>query len=95
MGYWREYMRGKISEALKALPTNPSKEEIATAIKNSYPFSIRENHPYKIWLSEKREFLIAHGIKVRPAKKQKTPKKRKPPTNPDGVVDGQLRLFDF
>lgn len=95
MGYWRKFMRMRIEMAIHALPPNPSKEEIASAIKNSYPLLVRENVPYQVWLSEKNGFLIAYGIKARPKQKFKPPKIKKPPTNPDGVVDGQLKLFDF
>jgi hypothetical protein len=97
MGYWRKFMRFKIAEAIHALPPNPSKEEIAIAIKKSYPLTVRENFPYQVWLDEKDRFLIAYGIKkFKPeSERYKAMRKQKPPTNPDGVVDGQLRLFDF
>ena len=85
MGYWRQYMRNRIELAIANLPPSSSKEQIAVAIKNSWPrCEPRENFPYKVWLSEKNNFLIAYGIK---------PPKAKRPTNPDGVVEGQLSLF--
>jgi hypothetical protein len=85
MGYWRKYMRERITEAIIRLPPNSSKEQIEVAIQNSWPRGeARENFPYKVWLSEKNDFLVAYGIK---------PPKSKRPSNTDGVVEGQLSLF--
>lgn len=35
---------------------------IKKAIRDAYPFGIRENHPYQIWLSEQKKALKELGI---------------------------------
>ena len=37
---------------------------IKKLISESYPFGERANHPYKIWLDERRKVFLALGIPV-------------------------------
>ncbi len=37
---------------------------IKALIRNSYPFDVRTNHPYKMWCDEQRKVLVSLGIPV-------------------------------
>jgi hypothetical protein len=80
-------MNHKINQAIFALPENSPREEIEKAIKNSWPkeLGIKENFPYKVWLDERNEFLIAYGFKKGKSKSEKV--------KATIEVEGQLKLF--
>lgn len=58
MSYWRDTARAVIVAALadgKALGLDGP--ALVRLVDERYPFGPRENHPYKIWLSERRARL--------------------------------------
>ncbi|NET74144.1 MAG: hypothetical protein F6K62_25415 [Sphaerospermopsis sp. SIO1G2] len=94
MSKWRKYAREVIEEAIASLPATASKSELKKAIDRAYPFHMRENYPYKVWLDERRKKFYELGIL------EKQPDKlgrltRKPGVKQDLVPPGQLSLFDF
>lgn len=58
---WRAAAQITIRQAIDECKSR-DKKEIKKAIDAAYPFGIRENHPYKIWLSERRIALEDLGI---------------------------------
>ena len=50
------------------------KKQIVKAVKRAYPFGLKENHPYRIWLSELDRILSQLGLKkkrkIKPVKKK-------------------------
>jgi hypothetical protein len=88
---WRLAARSAIQRAIAQLPENCDRVQIKKAIDAAYPFGAREYHPYKIWLSERAKAFEELGL--REPRPKPMPKKKKPPINPDGVVDGQLSLW--
>jgi hypothetical protein len=88
---WRLAARRAIQQTIASFPPDCDRAELKKAIDAAYPFGERAYHPYKIWLSERREIFIELGIISKPpAKIPKSKKKRKKPT----VSPGQLNLFD-
>ncbi|MBD2568359.1 hypothetical protein [Anabaena lutea] len=90
---WRLAARSAIRSAIAQLPPDCDRIQIKKAIDAAYPFGAREYHPYKIWLSERADAFHELGLLDPKKPKPKMPKKKKPPINPDGVVDGQLSLW--
>lgn len=76
--------------AIAHLPTDATPLEIKKAIDAAYPFDGRELHPYKIWLSERREWLEKLGIQKPNPKKQQN---KKPGKKIEIIPPGQLSLF--
>jgi hypothetical protein len=74
--YWRRQAALAIVEAHAALPDDCTLAERKKAIDAAYPFGQRKYHPYKMWLLERRLYLIHHG--ERPASKaiQESPLER-------------------
>lgn len=70
---WRDHARPIIAAVLKETAGKPE-VDIRKALKDAYPFGMREYHPYKIWLDEikvqrgtkKRKPHDIHGRKVKP-----------------------------
>jgi hypothetical protein len=48
---WREHAKPIIKQVLKDTAGQPEKV-IRKALKEAYPFGLRQYHPYKIWLDE-------------------------------------------
>lgn len=48
---WRDVARPIIAEVIREHGTEDMKK-LRKALKEAYPFFERENHPYKVWLSE-------------------------------------------
>ena len=71
MSMWRDTARKVI---VKVLEENKGRadEEIKKALRDAYPFGIRDPHPYKIWLDE---------IKVQTGKRRFGVRKEKPDPN--------------
>ncbi|MEH2201152.1 hypothetical protein [Nostoc sp.] len=97
MSYWREKSAGVISAVitnfgadLKNL-TDRQKQDLRCAIDASYPFGARKNHPYQIWLDERRKAFYRLGL----AEFQKGRKgaRRKPAIGCDPTIPGQQSLF--
>ena len=40
-------------------------EQVKKLIDDAYPFDQRLNHPYKVWLDERRKVFVALGIPVK------------------------------
>lgn len=89
---WRIVARAAIQKAIAALPTDSSREELKKAIDRAYPFTIRDYHPYKIWLDERKSYFMELGIIDRPKSNPRNFRKR--PKKPIVVSPGQLNLFD-
>lgn len=66
---WRLTARAAIQNAIASLPPNASPQQIKKAIDAAYPFGMRKYHPYKIWLSERKAYLLILGVPV-PARKK-------------------------
>lgn len=49
--YWREKSRPIIARVLKE-NAGADEQTIRKALKDAYPFGMREYHPYKVWLDE-------------------------------------------
>jgi hypothetical protein len=54
---WRLYSRKVIAAAIASVPDGDV-TKIKKAIDKAYPFGSRENHPYKMWLIERRIALV-------------------------------------
>ncbi len=54
---WRRRCRPLIAEALAALPTTLTRRECHKALQPLYPWVVRRNHPYTMWLKEVRSQL--------------------------------------
>jgi hypothetical protein len=53
MSYWRDKSRSVIAAALKeGRAVGLEGKALEKHVSAAYPFGLRENHPYKIWLSE-------------------------------------------
>ena len=52
MGYWRRETRKVILATLAALPVDATLAEKRRALRDAYPFGLRQHHPYKIWFDE-------------------------------------------
>ena len=57
MGMWTDRSRAVIREILDVLPVGASQAEAKRALSEGYPFGLRENHPYKVWLKETKAAL--------------------------------------
>ena len=55
---WRVYSREVIEKVAREVGTE-DKDKLRKAISAAYPFGPREHYPYKIWLSEVRDFMNA------------------------------------
>ncbi|AFZ24760.1 hypothetical protein Cylst_2553 [Cylindrospermum stagnale PCC 7417] len=90
--HWRQKSQQVIAKVVKELPEDATPQQIKQAIDKSYPFGSRENHPYKIWLDERRKTFYDLGLaEKKPDKKGR--KTRIPAIKCDHVVEGQLSLF--
>ncbi|RCJ20105.1 hypothetical protein A6S26_05135 [Nostoc sp. ATCC 43529] len=97
MSYWRERATAAIDEAIAGFPADlnnlneQQKKELRCAIDASYPFGLRKNHPYQVWLDERRKAFYRLGL----AEAQTGSKgaKRKPAIGCDAIVPGQQSLF--
>ncbi|MBD2488986.1 hypothetical protein [Aulosira sp. FACHB-615] len=98
MSYWREQASEAIAKVLAdAIASGMNlenlsetdKRELKGRIDASYPFGLRKNHPYKIWLDERRKVFYRYGLAQMPAPN------RKPAIGCDSTVPGQLQLFDL
>ncbi|MBD2437389.1 hypothetical protein [Nostoc sp. FACHB-110] len=98
MSYWRD----KASEAISQVIANAvaeginlenlseaQKRDLRASIDASYPFGLRKNHPYQMWLDERRKAFYRYGLAQMPAPN------RKPAIGCDSTVPGQLQLFDL
>ncbi|WP_414527861.1 hypothetical protein [Nodularia chucula] len=68
MSEWRLAARRAIQRAIQSFPPGASPQEMKKIIDAAYPFGLRANHPYKIWLSERREYFKILGIPTRKKK---------------------------
>lgn len=53
---WRQWAQKVIADVEKAFKDRPY-EDFRKALRDAYPFSMRENHPYKIWCDEQKKAL--------------------------------------
>lgn len=102
MSYWREKAAAAIKEAISTMGyANASADDLKNlsladtrllkaAIDASYPFGVRKNHPYQIWLDERRKTFYELGLARQPTSGNR---KRKPPIGCDSTVPGQQSLF--
>lgn len=94
MNYWREKAAQTIQDAIaftsKDMDLNnlseAQKRELRCAIDAAYPFGIRRNHPYQMWLDERRKTFYRLGLHSSNGTK-------KPPIGCDSTDPGQLSLF--
>lgn len=64
---WADRARAAIYGAHKALPESATLAERKRMIDAAYPFGLRANFPYKVWLRERKRYLKAYGYRGRPA----------------------------
>lgn len=81
---WRLAARAAIQKAIAAAPSDDL-AVIKKCIDAAYPFGERENHPYKMWLKERKLCFQELGIIPPETKKECDLCDRTPP--------GQLSLF--
>ncbi len=58
---WGERARETIARVHGGLPLDAPLAERTAAVDAAYPFGIRDHHPYKIWLRERRAYLSKFG----------------------------------
>ncbi|MDB9513903.1 hypothetical protein PN499_22135 [Kamptonema animale CS-326] len=61
---WRISAQIVIKKAIDNCPSR-DKAEIRKAIDSAYPFGERKYHPYKIWLSVRKQYLAHLGIETK------------------------------
>jgi hypothetical protein len=60
---WRDAARDTIEAALRdGRSRGLVGADLIAAVDAAYPFGPRVNHPYQIWLSERRRVLEVHGL---------------------------------
>ncbi|MDM9583068.1 hypothetical protein [Nostoc sp. GT001] len=97
MSYWREKAASVIEEAIANFSvdlenlTDQQKQDLRSAIDASYPFGMRKNHPYQIWLDERRKAFYRLGLAE--AETGRRGAKRKSAIGCDSTVPGQQSLF--
>jgi hypothetical protein len=79
---WRDIARPIIERVLRETQGQDAKAILA-ALQEAYPFGVKANHPYRIWLSEIQRQRSGTGDK-RFGRKRKT----------EPVAVGQLGLFE-
>lgn len=85
MTSWREKAGKVIAEVLKETEGQPPKERLK-AVRDAYPFGMRQYYPYQVWLQEVRNAKrIIEGLP--PLVKTKEQKEHT-------EVEGQMRLFE-
>jgi hypothetical protein len=93
MSYWRQRAASAIEAAIVTINvdlenlTDQQKQQLMCAIDAAYPFGVRKNHPYQIWLDERRQAFERLGII-----NKKNRSKDKSPLF-DSAVPGQQSLF--
>jgi hypothetical protein len=97
MSYWREKSAEVINGVITQFDTDfhnltdQQKQQLKCAIDASYPFGTRKNHPYQIWLDERRKAFYRLGL----ANEKLRQKGQRPSytnaSNP--TVPGQQSLF--
>lgn len=80
MNTWRDVARPIISRVIQEVGTEDHKA-LRVALREAYPFGLRQYHPYKIWCHEIRVQLGEVRMKSRDVEKRRSP------------CDGQLSLF--
>lgn len=70
MSDWSATARSRIAEVHRRLPDGATLDERKAAVDAAYPFGIRWNHPYKVWLRERKRYLARFGY-GRKAKEEK------------------------
>ncbi len=94
MSYWREKADAAIIAAIASINVNlenlseQDKQKLKCVIDAAYPFSARKNHPYQVWLDERRKAFERLGII-----NKKIRSKSELPLFVDSVVPGQQSLF--
>ncbi|CCF83629.1 hypothetical protein [Nitrolancea hollandica] len=66
--YWREVSQRVITEVIATYPEWEHGNEaqrwmLLDRIDLAYPFGQRENHPYRIWLDERRAVMVRLGLR--------------------------------
>ena len=74
--YWRGQAERVIAEVHASLPIETELKARIKALDAAYPFGERKYHPYKIWLQERRRYLIKFGYKPRTKKAPESPLER-------------------
>lgn len=74
--YWRGRSERVIAEVHASLPINADLKARAAAVDAAYPFGERRWHPYKIWLQERRKYLMKFGYRPRTKVAPETPLER-------------------
>ncbi|AVX04191.1 hypothetical protein MXMO3_01665 [Maritalea myrionectae] len=63
MGDWRQKAIRTIWATHAKLPANASFDERTKALHAAYPFGVRRQYPYKVWLEEQRKYLSRYDPK--------------------------------
>jgi hypothetical protein len=72
-GYWRPKARAAIELAHATVPLGASFKERMAIIDAAYPFDVRQYHPYKIWLAERRKYMAMHDGRPNPERLPMSP----------------------
>ena len=63
MSEWRQKAIQAISAAHENLPENAPFDDRVKALHDAYPFGLRRQYPYKVWLEEQRKYLSRYDPK--------------------------------
>lgn len=56
---WRSHAEHVIERVLRECSADVPPDEVERRVDAAYPFGMRDNHPYKIWLDVRRKALAA------------------------------------
>jgi hypothetical protein len=98
---WRIHSAQVINEAIRAgKAASECSSDIRKRVDAAYPFGMRQYHPYRIWLSARREAFAFHGLATDAERKRASlaapkvnrPNRRTTPADIEGAVrDGLIR----
>lgn len=64
-GTWRARARVVLREVFAELPEGATVKEARKAVRDAYPFGLRECYPYKVWLDESRRWMAQRFPELR------------------------------
>lgn len=73
---WAGEARRVIYEAVKDIPEETPLKERKAVVDAAYPFGERKYFPYKMWLKERKAYLVKYGHKPQSKALVETPMER-------------------
>lgn len=67
---WRREARNYITTALALLPENATEKEARAAVREAYPWGLRQHHPYRMWCLEAKAALAERFPKPKEPEKE-------------------------